>query len=151
MDNLCTLATEAQSFYSSVWQDWYADVSVSPATLEIAISEHSPAYSPSRNLIYLALCDGDVADYARILANDHADHVENKKWRIWKGSLVHEMLHEYQHKAGVAEANEEGVALRKTHVFPFAPQDQHGEVYYTVIAEKAPYFGMTPQNLRDWI
>jgi hypothetical protein len=78
---------------------------------------------------------------------------EDEDWLMWKASLVHEMLHEYEHKCGSLNI-EEGRNLKnemKSQNLSFADQDgsgyKHTLKFYAAVFEKARYFDMSPLEL----
>lgn len=67
-------------------------------------------------------------------------------WPAWKRELVHELLHEYQYKVVAGNASVMGKALEKKHCHCFDGPG-HDAHFFTAIAEKASYFGMSPETL----
>ena len=144
MTNFEYIKTEAEDFYNSTWRDWYQGRDCRIATLECAVNDEADArYSPSKDLIYLPLCSGDIEDYDKLPADD--SFCEYEKWRVWKQALVHEMLHEYQYKA-VCGSSEEGGRLYNQYKNAFLGNG-HDELFFTALAEKAAYFKMTSEEL----
>jgi hypothetical protein len=123
--------------YDTIWREWYRTYEhCVPAILEVPISDHAAGYSHSRNTIWDPILEGNLDDY---------DTLDAEAWPVWKIQLVHEMLHEYQHKA-VSAPSQQGTALCQLYQKTFWG-DGHDERFFTAIAEKAPYFGMTPEQL----
>ena len=147
MTNLEQIQIEAQDSYRNLWAKWYAGHSASkPAALVVAIDDvAAPGYSPSSKLIYLPVCSGDVEEYDRLAAVP--DFCEEEKWRIWKQALIHEMLHEYQHKVAPVPTAA-GRALLASHRLKFDGPG-HDDIFYTAITEMAADFNLSSAELRD--
>lgn len=147
MDMLRQIEHEAKASYGQMWAQWYvAHRDCQPAALEVATDdEASPGHSPSRNLIYLPVCSGDVEEYAFLVAD--SPFAADEKWRVWTQALVHKMLHEFQDKAAPVPT-EAGRALLASHRWKFDGPG-HDEVFYTAIAKHAHCFGLSPEELRD--
>lgn len=140
------LAAEVKSCYEKTWHDWYQGQERHPARLRVEINDtDSATYNTRDDVIFLALRSGDVEDYASMVTAD--TRAEERQWRIWKQELVHEMLHEYQHKMLLAPSAE-GIRLHETDARGFDGQG-HDDLFYTAIAEKARYFSMRPEEFRD--
>jgi hypothetical protein len=131
-----------QTEYELIWRDWYSDVTgIPPAKLVIEIGEHSPGYHHPTNRLCLFYKEGDFEDFAR---KRPMFSLTKAHWFIWKGELVHEMLHEYQRKR-VFTASDVGQALFVSFGNCFQGPG-HTPEWFTAIAEKAPYFKL---NLRE--
>ncbi|MCE9612907.1 MAG: hypothetical protein K8T26_01435 [Lentisphaerae bacterium] len=138
------LEQEIRRAHAAIWEDWFGGHGCSLATLEIEVNDqNSPGFSPSKNLIYLPLCSGDATQYA-----PQGLYADDERWRVWKQALVHEMLHEYEHKV-VKQPSDEGKSIRATHKVIFDPTALHGDLFYSAIAEKAAYFGLGQEQFRD--
>ena len=131
----------AEATYKRIWGDWYQGMSnVKPARHEVAVSDLSAGYSHSENWLYNPVCEGNLTDH---------DILEPDQWPIWKIDLVHEMLHEYAEKA-IEIPSAQGIALHRVFKNKFYDRG-HDEKFFSAIAEKASYFGMTPPQLIDRI
>lgn len=147
MGALQQIEHEARAYYRQLWAQWYSTHrGCHAAALDVAIDDVAAAgYSPSRDLIYLPVCSGDVEEYARLVSD--SSFAEEEKWRVWKQSLVHEMLHEFQHKAAPVPT-ETGRALLASHRWRFDGPG-HDDIFYTAVAECAHCFDLSPEELRD--
>ena len=127
----------ADATYLRIWRDWYKDFpDERPAHHDLQLCDLSAGYSHSRNWILNPICEGNLDDW---------DILSQGGWPIWKIQLVHEMVHEYQAKV-VTSPSSEGVSLRARFGRTFWGKG-HDEKFFTAIAEKASYFGMTPEQL----
>ena len=125
--------------YERIWADWYASFpDARPATLAVENSDRSGGYSPSRDLLLVAVPEGNLEDF----------HILNARgWPIWKVELVHEMLHEFQSKR-VDAPTPEGVALCARFRRRFSGGG-HDDLFFTAVADRASYFGTSPEELID--
>ena len=110
------------------------------ALLSISIGSNASGYVASRDTIYMFVGDGDVLDWD--FKRDLAD-------AAWRKELIHEMLHEHQHKV-VKELSEEGKALFAKRPGAFYGPG-HDEQFFTAIVDIAPKFGKTAEELLDFI
>jgi hypothetical protein len=78
-----------------------------PAQLSISIGSYASGYVASSDIICMCVGDGDVLNW---------DFKRNLPDAAWRKELVHEMLHEHQHKV-VKAPSEEGKALCRRQVF----------------------------------
>ena len=142
------LEREIRQTYDAIWNDWFGvQHPCKPVDLKIAVAPlDASGYSPSQDLIYLPLCDGDVEDYTDLMAEPLS--ADEDRRRIWKQALVHEMLHEYARKA-MKEPTPDGIRLREEHEFVWEPKEQHDDLFYSAIVEKASYFGLGQEEFRD--
>jgi hypothetical protein len=67
-------------------------------------------------------------------------------WPAWKRELVHELLHEYQHKVVAGKVSARGQCVEAKNRGCFAGPS-HGADFFTGIDEKASYFGVCPDTL----
>ena len=127
--------------YDKIWSDWYSVLpSAQKATIEVSLADHSAGFSPSRNLLINPICEGNLEDY-------NVRDIDG--WPIWKIQLVHEMIHEWQYKkpcVPTVEATELHSRLGKK----FEGRG-HGQDFFQALLEKAPYFGMSPEQLINTI
>lgn len=123
--------------YASIWSEWY-DVrsGVTRATLEITQSDSSAGYIHSENLIRLSVPEGNL---------DDPDILDKNGWPIWKIELIHEMLHEWQRKKPCQPTADADVLFERFRCC-FSGEG-HGPTFFQAIVEKAPYFGMTPEEI----
>ena len=86
------------------------------------------------------------------LANTMVSDCNREPWLEWKKALVHEAIHEYEKKAIGNAITQKGIELHEANIANnFAYPEKHGEAFYTAIADRAVYFDMTPQELREHI
>lgn len=137
-----------REFYDRVWQDWYRGYPhLRPARLVLVWedeSEGTPGYWKKKDELYVYLGEQDAEEIEKEKAGQRY-RLGHLGWYIWKVNLVHEMLHEYQFKA-LKEATPAGRALRASVKHNFEGQG-HDDLFYTAVAEKASYFGVTPEQL----
>ena len=113
-----------------------ADDTTQPALLRVEENNrYSSGYSSSQNELVIYLSDGDLEDWELPRLSGHPP---------WVTTLIHEIVHEYQHKR-VRGPSKEGVTLMSDHKRPFDGQG-HDEQFYTAIAAIAPAFNLTPEQ-----
>ena len=153
LDTLTKLEEHARAFYDSVWADWYGQMrDAKKATLEFLLvddrftTDGNAGYSHSRNVIRLPQGGINLEGYRR-------DGFEESEfgggWPLWKTDLVHEMLHEWQHKKPCIPTAD-AARLNRAHTSHFTG-DGHGDDYYQAILEKAGYFDFTPEQLLEYL
>ena len=126
-----------QDTYQNIWSDWYKNhVGCIQASITIDLNGLDDGYSHSSNIIVIAFGECNLED---------SDMLDASQWPIWKTSLVHEMLHEYEKKV-LTEPSDEGRGLFAKHPHPWWGPG-HEEMFYTAICDRALYFGMTPEQL----
>jgi len=137
-----------QGTHDAIWRDWLSSTpGVSRATLRLIYECASSGYRPEQNELLLNLPEANVEDAADEGAHDQTPPLlAGIGWPAWKRELVHELLHEYQHKVVAGNASVVGKALEQKyrHCFDGPGHDAH---FFTAIAEKASYFGMSPETL----
>lgn len=117
--------------------DWYANrPEYRSATLKFDMNCTQDAYGRWTNELIVSICDANL---------DDSDILNSEAWPIWKRSLVHEMLHEYDRKE-VVEADQEGRELYKKYGNKWGGPG-HDERFYTALANRAPYFQLTADEL----
>ena len=126
-----------ESTYGRIWADWYTGYTdQTKARLDFRLGEFPGGYIHSRNAILCSIGAGNL---------DDSDVLQPEEWPIWKVELVHEMLHEYQYKVVKAPSH---LARQFAEKFGHRFQGKgHDESFFTAICEKAPYFGMSPEEL----
>src|SRR5689334_17596859 len=84
-----SLELAIRRFYQKTWADWYGEIAGAvPAALVIAQSDQMTIYRPARDLICLYVTEDQLGQEA----------ADVWPWPTWKVELVHEMLHEWEHK-----------------------------------------------------
>jgi hypothetical protein len=101
----------------------------------------SSGYSASLGKLVIYLSDGDLMDWDLLRFDGSPPS--------WRTTLLHEIIHEYQHKR-VEEPSEEGKALKEQHTRPF-PGHGHDDRFYTAVVAIAPAFGATPEQFLEMI
>jgi hypothetical protein len=128
------LAAAIRVFYRQTWEAWYRIApDAKPAALVIESSDHTSIYRPEWDVICLYVTDDQ-------LGHEDADEAT---WPTWKVELVHEMLHEWEHKA-FAPPSAAGEALWRSRSGCF--EADHEAAFFTAIVDKATYFGLTPEE-----
>jgi hypothetical protein len=126
-----------RSLHRSIAAKWYAErPQYQIATLKFDMNSTQDAYGRWTNEIIVSIGDANL---------DDSDILNSEAWPVWKRSLVHEMLHEFDRKE-IVEANEEGRALYKKYRNRWGGPG-HDERFYTAIASRAPYFGLSADQL----
>jgi hypothetical protein len=136
MQKFEAVSTLVHQTHRNIWDEWYAGFSYVRARLQIELSDQSSGYSHSNNQIILAVPAWNL---------DDPDILDSDDWPIWKTELIHEMLHEWQMKTPCVVTAEAESLCRQ-----YAPQDcgrGHDADFFQAVIEKAPYFGMTPEEL----
>jgi hypothetical protein len=130
-----------QREYNRVWADWYAGrANLRPAALDVRFGDGSAGYSRTSNELLICVSDENIPDFDRHLRGER--HWSGKlKWFVHQAELIHEMLHEYQFKI-LTEPSQEGLALSAKYRGKFFGPD-HDELFFSAIAEKAEYFGVS--------
>lgn len=137
MATFLEIKTIADKTYLAIWNDWFRHVrGIIPARHDFCLSDLSAGYNHPKNQIINPIPEGNFND---------SDILDDSKWNIWKIQLVHEMLHEYQHKV-VSRASPEGSNLYLKFKNSFSGKG-HDEKFFTAIAKKASYFNLTPEEL----
>jgi len=141
MATLEDISCDIKAAYADYRQRWYGGVPPVPAaTLQIALGATTSGYVASEDKIYIFVGDGDVTDW------EFKRDMPEAAWRI---ELIHEMLHEHQHKL-VQTPSIAGRALFAKRPGAFSGNG-HDERFYTAISDIAPKFGMTPEDFLDFV
>jgi len=128
-----------ENTYGRIWGDWYAIYpEKTRARLDFRKGGFSGRYSHKCDFILCSIGEGNL---------DDSDILNSDQWPVWKRELVHEMLHEYQCKV-VKAPSDLGRQFAEKYDHRFLGEG-HGESFMTAICEKAPYFGMTVDELAD--
>ncbi len=135
----------ATTFYASNHAVWFQNSGKSRATLKVEAVAAEDGYSPSADTIWLCVEGHDIEDATDGVAD----------WPTWKSSLVHEMLHEYQHKLSLVVsslakdmyAQHQLSSSQQKTPFGFSGRG-HDEAYYEAICIQAPRFGLSPDQLQ---
>ena len=160
------------SFYDALATNWYKGrqkyIKAELRRIADGCSD-SDGYSHAGNFIQLNAPkrEIDYPDIEALLANVAADELElsgensqlienngcncnSTPWPEWQKALVHEAIHEYEKKIIGNAITEAGKRLHEIYkANNFAHPEKHGDSFYTAIADRAEYFGMTAQELRD--
>lgn len=164
------------SYYNKLVSDWYiGSPKYSKADLRRIPDgcSDSDGYSHDGNYIQLnapereidlpniddllSVMDSDALKEEYIHPNMHSQLVGTNEckhgpWPEWMKALVHEAIHEYEKKIIGNAITQKGVVLHEANTANnFAYPEKHGEAFYTAIADRAAYFDMTPQELREHI
>jgi len=128
-----------EQFYAQTQAEWYKNLlGYVPAVLEVNSLGETSGYRPERNFILISLAKGNLDDH---------DILDRDGWPLWKAELVHEMLHEFAHKA-LRAASECGTTLNAMPKHPvWGSCPGHDELFCTAVCEKASSFGLSPEEL----
>jgi hypothetical protein len=133
--------------YGAIWNDWFEGLDVPRADFYVTHDCADSGYRLKKNELHLNLPElnvEEVADDLRTICNTAPP--PGIGWPTWKRELVHELLHEYQHKVVAGQASPQGWELEAKHHGCFDGVG-HGADFFTAIAEKASYFGISPEDL----
>lgn len=140
MATLSDVECDIRTAYDSYRSDWYGDSAPPSATFKVEMADFTSGYSPSEDTLTIYVGAGDVEDW---------EFKRNNAEAPWRIELIHEMLHEHQHKV-VKTPSAAGKALFAKRPNAFDGQG-HDERFYTAIADIAPKFGKTPEEFLDFI
>lgn len=131
--------------YHRVWCDWYVQMPYAVrADRDIRPGDCSAGCSFCHNPLLLCICEGNLEDF-RDWQNEAPSPGSRLGWPVNRRELIHEMLHEYQKKV-VLNATAEGRVRHSTHGASFAGCG-HDERFFSAIADRAGYFGVTADEL----
>lgn len=123
--------------HQKIAADWYANrPEYRIATLKFGMDGNQDCYGRWPDEIIVSIGGAEL---------DDSDILNLEAWPIWKRSLVHEMLHEYDRKE-VVEADREGRELYKKYGNRWGGSG-HDERFYTAIANRAPHFRLNADQL----
>lgn len=146
MSNLAIARRLLHAEYCRIWQEWYSDSNCVPADIVVEDREGASGYSPEENRLFLLLPEANLAEAVDDLTGETRLQFKGLDWNVWRRELVHEMLHEYQHKTLGFRATPGGRELSDKSVRKFSGSG-HGADFYSAIADRALYFGLTPEEL----
>ncbi len=131
-----------------IWDDWFACIpGAVRADFRLTHGCADSGYRPERNELHLSLPEVNVEEAADEGGADRrAAPPPCVGWPVWKRELVHEMLHEYQHKVLAWTASTQGMALEAKSPRRFTGP-RHGADFFTAIELKAAYFGISAECL----
>lgn len=135
--------------YERVWSDWYRDRQHARACLNVHVGFQTSGYSPEADEIHLWLPESNLIESVNWgAANPHLRSTGgySMQWMLWKIELIHEMLHEFQGKVFRDKASHAGLRLYENN-FRSITGPGHDARFYSAIADRAEYFGMTPVQL----
>ncbi|MGC9969723.1 MAG: hypothetical protein ABSE56_03945 [Bryobacteraceae bacterium] len=139
-------AVVARTYYV-IWNDWFGAMGISRASLCLTHECTASGYRPGQDELHLNLPEGNVEEASDDAGTNHdIPPPPGIGWPAWKRELVHELLHEYQHKVVAGRASPGGAALQAKHRGCF-DDTGHGADFFTAIQEKASYFGVSPEAL----
>lgn len=166
--------TDIVELYNILSRDWYQDHPDYKKARLIRLDDKtslSEGYSNDDNTIQITAPHNEIDlvnldselqriseydDFVDINANQAitSDIIEttSSPWLEWKSALVHEALHEYEKKVIKNTITADGRALHTLYINNnFEYPDRHAEAFYTAIANRAAYFSLSPQALRERI
>ena len=162
---------DIDKLYTILSMDWFANCLIYHKAKLVRLytdTTDSDGYSHTANTIQIIspLIEIDLPDTFGALQSlsDSIDPTDINKsedstldnsappaWQEWKSALVHEVLHEYEKKV-IKIVSDTGRALHAHYINNnFDYPERHAEAYYTAIADRAEYFSLSPQELRERI
>jgi hypothetical protein len=146
MSTLSEVQQWAQDEYERLFAEFYGGASVSQqATLIVEESDHPSGYWKQTDTIRIRLGGWDV---------QQGEVSQLTPWPTWKSHLVHEMLHEYQHKVATRPGPTAEALYAKHQSSPSKALtldgfwgDGHDEHFYEAICIQADVFDMKPEEL----
>jgi hypothetical protein len=133
--------------YRAIWNDWFERMRVPRADFCVTYDCADSGYRPKKDELHLSLPELNVEEASDDLRTNHnTGPPPGVGWPAWKRELIHEVLHEYQHKVVAGQASPKGMQLEANHPGCFEGVG-HGADFFTAIAEKASYFGISPEDL----
>jgi hypothetical protein len=144
-----TTLNEAAEFirgeYHRIWSDWYrTDPAAKPAKVDIQDGECSAGYSYSQNTLVICIPNGNLEDFDTWRSGRRSPGSQ-LGWYANQRELVHEMIHEFEKKR-ITAVSPTGLALYEKYGRTF-PGPGHDARFFTAIADRAPYFAVTPYEL----
>lgn len=148
MSNFLDIQNWASAEYTSLFPklSWVG----CPPEMAKLVVEDSPAdsgYSFSEDTIWVRVEGWDVLE---------GEVTDLRPWPTWKAHLVHEMLHEYQHKAQPTPSPQGEALYAANQRSASVPVPGHGFVgaghdamFYESVVIHAAMFGMTPTRFVD--
>lgn len=138
------IQTLVQKEYDRLWKSWFPGNSpIQPATIDVRIGDCSAGYSRIANRILICVAEGNFGDIERHIQGQ--SYVLSKVgWYVHQTELVHETIHEYADKV-IQSPSVAGKTLYSRFKNHFAGPG-HDEKFFTAVAEKAAFFGLTPEE-----
>jgi len=147
------------SEYERISSDWYKGLKGYVRATLIRKDENSSlsdGYDNDKNEIFVSAPEKEHKDglVEAIYANlENIAGFDNKvteselsiNWPKWKAVIVHEAIHEYEKKVIKDKISALGVSLHKKYQNLFACPEKHDERFYTAVADRSEYFGLTPE------
>jgi hypothetical protein len=130
--------------YSAVWEKWFAKAPAIPAGLSVRTDRVGSSYSVEKNLIIIGI--GESFDLEPSILS--VDPVTEFTCAPWMTCLVHEMLHEYEHKVVILpsdQGREFYSVYRRTLQFRFGAG--HEERFCTALVTCSEFVGIPPNRL----
>lgn len=133
--------------YQAIWNDWFESIGgVTPAQLQLTSQLADSGYRPHRNVLHLNLPDTNTEDAADDALLPHTTPPTGSGWPAWKRELIHELLHEFEHKVVAGKPSAAGAHLAEKYRGAFGGPG-HEAGFFTAIAAKASYFSTDPETL----
>jgi hypothetical protein len=137
--------------YLALRGKWYSSLpDLVPAAIHIDLNASCSLYNHDDNEIRIALGEFDVDELTGEADPMFACPSDAAEWPKWKQELVHEMLHEYQHKALGWSDSASGRQLHVDHKSKFTGQ-RHGPDFFTAVDSIAPILGVSPEQLIEYV
>jgi hypothetical protein len=134
-----------------MWGAWYSEFpSLVPAKIHLDLNSSCSLYRHNDNELHVGLGEIDVDELMDRTDPEFQRPNDTTEWPKWKQELVHEMLHEYQHKVLRWESSFAGQQLCNIHQSKFTGQN-HGPDYFTAVEHIAPIFGVSPEQLIEYV
>ena len=157
-DNWANISLE----YEVISNMWYGNIqNYVKATVRKnnEMSFDSDGYDNDTNEIWICAPEKEHKDdlekavFARLASiatgKEHKEPVSEQciQWPKWKSVIVHEAIHEYEKKVIKENYTIAGRALHEKYKDRFAYPEKHGESFFTAVADRSDYFGLTPEEL----
>jgi hypothetical protein len=130
--------------YSVLWKKWFAKVPAMPAGLSVRPDVVDSGYSEEKNLIVIGI--GEKFDLEPTILS--VAPITEFTCAPWMTCLVHEMLHEYEHK-GVIFPSDQGRELYSVYkrVLQFRFGAGHEERFCTALVTCSKFLAVPPNRL----
>jgi len=131
--------------YHSIWSGWYADQpAAKPALVTIEFSDGVDFYDPPSHQLKLRVSGWNEDDIVEVLDNFDSKMALDE-WPAWYISLIHEMVHEYQHRVLKDMPTPEGAALEKSTGRKW-DGNGHGPGFFAAIANRAQFLQVSAER-----
>lgn len=139
-----------QNEHEKLWPLVFAEATVPKASIKVISSDKCPKYWHTTDCIEIHLPSHDFAEFKAFLEQPQFAGVLPDPMSRWQGILIHEMIHEYQHKVkwGASSASS-ALAKQYNHLLHFDPATGHGDDFFQGVIVVADRLGCAPTELAD--